>query len=264
MPNNHAMLQASGQIQNTGRYSMRKSYLVTDSASLTSVPEIPPLFRPTAISWQAIGPNIYEKTVEFESFVRAPAGGGIGGGGGGGGGVVENLAGVEGRFELDTQDELYPIEGHPNIETILKKYSGKIVDGKAVFEQKYNPGGSSGLEGGSGQKGNPMFGKKYYTKPTAIFRHIQQTQSIPSDVWNNVGKQVSSLPAGFPNPPADTNEKGEPVEYSWICMSPQIYRRGNAYEIIRSYKLSDPNSPKELYKKTSPSSGNPDGGVPST
>lgn len=177
--------------------------------------------------------------------------------------MVEVRAGVEGRFELDTQDELYPIEGHPNLETILKKYSGKVVDGKVIFEQKYNPQGSGGLEGGSGQKANPMFGKKYYSKPTATFRHIQQSQSIPGDVWDQVGKQVSRLPAGFPNPPPETNDKGEAIEYAWIVLSPQIYRRGNAYEIVRSYKLSDPNSPNELYKKTTADNGNPDGGIPS-
>lgn len=222
----------AGSLQNTGRITIRKRYLVENEGELNTTETAPPGFRPTAVNWQSIGAGVYEKNVDYEYFV-AP----------GVSEVVETLGGVAGRFELDTTDELIPIEKHPNIRELIKKYKGEEDPAtRAIrFPVKYKDTGGQ-------EKTNPMAGVRYFTKPSAIFRHIQQMQNIPSNIWNDVGKKISTLPAGFPNPPDFQNDNGEQIKYHWIILSPQIYRRGNAYEIVRSYKLSEPNVPEELYK----------------
>lgn len=252
------MLRETGSASNTGRYTIRKTYLTTDKAQLTSIPTPPSGFRPTALNWQALGGGAYEKTVDFEYFVGSAGAGGNGGSNP----LVETINGVSGRFELDVQDELKPIGGHPNIRKLLEKYNGQI-DGnnKVSFPPLYTPAGADGLGVGQGQQTNPMAGKLFYSKPAAIFRHIQQMQFVPADIWNNVGKKVESLPAGFPNLPPEVNDNGEEIKYYWIVLSPQIYRRGNAYEVIRTYKLSEANSPDELHDLTTPSTTNTGGGI---
>ena len=225
------MMGRSGSLQNTGRITIRKRFLVENEGELNLAPQSPPGFRPTAVNWQGIGAGVYEKTVDYEYFV-AP----------GVSEVVETIGGVAGRFELDTQDELVPIEKHPNIRKLIQKYKGEEDPAtRAIrFPAKYKDGGQ--------EKTNPMAGVRYFTKPAAVFRHIQQMQNIPTNIWTEVGKKVSQLPAGFPHPPDFVNDNGESVKYHWIVLSPQIYRRGNAYEIVRSYKLSEPNVPEELYR----------------
>lgn len=233
------MLGDSGSIQNTGKYVVRKRFFTSNEADLTQVPPAPTGFRASAINWQAIGGGAYEQTVDYEYFIDNSQSQ-----------IVELTNGVQGRFELDVQDELARIESHPEIRELIRIYKGNTdyTTGKVTFPPTYTPTAASGLSGGgTGVKTNPMAGKLYYNKPSAIFRHIQQTNLIPTNIWNNVGKKVASLPAGFPNPPAFINKKGEEIKYFWIVMSPQIYRRGNAYEIVRSYKLSEPGVPDELY-----------------
>jgi len=256
------ILQQAGQIENSGRYTLRKSYVTQNASTLTQVPSPPPGFRAAGLSWQALGGGAYQKDVEYVSFINQ---GGAGGGAGGGhtSTVLENRNGVAGRFELDVQDELKPIELHPNILAIVEEYNGytDLATRKVVFPEKYRPGGGGGLSGGSGEIKNPMFGKTHYSKPAAIFRHIQQTEQIPEDIWANVGKKIDILPAGFPNPPPYSLPGGATVNYYWIVLSPQIYRQGNSYEIVRSYKLSDPNEPDEVYASGQASTPPPTGGV---
>jgi len=233
------MLGDTGSIQNTGKYVIRKRFFTDQEADLTQVPTPPAGFRASAINWQAIGGGAYEQTVDYEYYVDNTQSQ-----------IVELTQGVQGRFELDVQDELVPIAAHPEIRELIRIYKGNTdpSTGKVTFPPTYTPTAASGLSGGgAGVKTNPMAGKLYFTKPSATFRHIQQANLIPTNIWSNVGKKVASLPAGFPNPPSFINKKGEEIKYFWIVLSPQIYRRGNAYEIVRSYKLSEPGVPNELY-----------------
>lgn len=165
--------------------------------------------------------------------------------------IPETLNGATGRFEMETRDELAPIEKHPNIRKLIKDFNGTVdpTTGKVTFPPTYRPQGGGGLEGGSGgQQTNPMAGVRYYSRPGAIFRHVNQVQSIPSDIWSDVGKKITTLPAGFPSMEPTTNDNGEQIQYYWIVMAPEIYRRGNAYEIVRSYKMSEFNAPSSLYR----------------
>jgi hypothetical protein len=263
--NDVGMLQEEGRIENSGRYVIRKNYLVSDTAALITVPSPPTNFRPASLSWQALGGGTYQKTVEYVSFIGGAAGADVGGGSTSQ--VVETINGVSGRFELDTQDEVAPIETHPSLQTLLKKYNGTIDPStrRATWPEKYSPQNGSGLTAGADGPAapvkNPMSGVRFYTKAAAIFRHTQQMQFIPSDIWNNVGKMVAQLPAGFPNPPPYFNENGENIPYYWIVLSPQIYRQGESYQIVRSYKLSDPGVPSEMHKLTIASTTNTGGGA---
>ena len=235
----------AGSIENTGKYVIRKKFYTDNEADLTQAPTAPTGFRATAISWQKIGAGAYEQTVDYEYQVAPQTSN-----------LIETTQGVTGRFELDVQDELFPIAAHPEIRELIKKYKGTVdtATGKVTFPPTYTPQAGGGLNGagGGGVRTNPMAGKLYFTKPAATFRHIQQTDQIPSNIWSNVGKKVAQLPAGFPNPPDFINRNGETIKYFWVVLSPQIYRRGNAYEIVRSYKLSEPGAPDELYPLDTP------------
>jgi len=234
---------SSGSATNTGKYVIRKRFVVQDESQLTSVPNPPQGFLATAINWTKLEAGLYEKTVDYEYLVPQ------------GSGLMRNEGGVSGRFELDVQDELVPVSSHPNIAELKTKYGGTEdpQTGKVTFKTTYTPTKGSGLAGSGSAKRNPMAGLLYFTKPAASFRHIQQTETIPGDIWNNVGKKVKKLPANFPSPPPFINASGDQVQYYWIVLSPQIYRRGNAYEIVRSYKLSEPGAPDELYPETNAS-----------
>jgi hypothetical protein len=228
-----------GSIAASGKYVVRKRFLVSNESDLTKVPPPPQGMLATAINWTYLGGGAFEQTVDYEHYKASTDSE-----------VVQAFQGVEGRFELDLQDEMAPIEKHPEIRQLIETYQGKVdyETGKVTFPITYTPVASGGLSaGGGGEKTNPMAGLRYYTKVSGIFRHTQQTEQIPANIWSNVGKKVTKLPANFPNPAPFTNKKGERVEYYWIVLSPQIYRRGNAYEIVRSYRLSDPNVPDEVY-----------------
>lgn len=226
------LLARSGSIKNNGQYTLTKTYVTTEESSLSTINDFIPGFLPTAINWRALGGGAYEKTVDYESFKLST----------GNNSPVEEKEGIQGRFELEIQDELHPIAGHPNIREIIKKYQGTIDENNRVsFPVTYKtPEGS--------RRTNPMAGKLFYTKPTAVFRHIQQREDIPTDIWQNVGKKIEKLPAGFPNPPPEVNDSGEAITWYWVILSPAIYRRGNSWEIIKTYKLTEANSPNELYK----------------
>jgi hypothetical protein len=161
------------------------------------------------------------------------------------------VAGVEGRFELDVTDEMVPIELHPNLQKLIEVYQGQVdpTTKRVYFPPTYSPAGG-GLSGGASKK-NPMAGIRYWSRPSAIFRHTQQMNTLPAGIWNNTGKKVDKLPAGFPNPADFIDDNGTTHKYHWIVLSPQIHRRGAAWEVVRSYKLA-PAVPNELYKDTQP------------
>ena len=222
------MPQQQANLTSSGKYTLRKSFFVQQEQDLKIVEDVPNM-RPTNVSWTRMGPG-WQQVVDYEANVTS-----------GESKVVETLQGREGRFELDTQDELVPMLGHPNIQDLIKKFQGKQNGNILWFPATYDDNGQT--------KTNPMAGRLYYTKPAATFRHIIQLKNIPTDIWTDVGKKVERLPAGFPNPPNYTNLKGELIKYYWIVLSPQIYRRGDSYEIVRTYKLSEWGAPNELYDR---------------
>ena len=116
-------------------------------------------------------------------------------------GVIETRNGVFGRFELDCMDEMVPIEQHPDRDFLMQAYGGRVESGRLVFDPTYSASANSGLSGGaSGSLRNPKFGVRFAPILSAVFRHVQVTQSVPTDIWESCGKVIQQLPAGFPNP----------------------------------------------------------------
>lgn len=241
------MLGETGQIQDTGSFTISKKYFVAlaDLAQLQTVPAPPAGFRAKSLSYVKITGG-FEKTVVFESFTASTSSP-----------VVENRAGVEGRFELESQDEFRPIEAHPDIAYLVDKYQGQEKGGKVNFPREYTPKGGGGLGSGGGKQRNPMFGVFFFPVISAIFRHTFQVQEIPTDIWTTCGKVIMQLPANFPSPPdwiarEATGTQSTPNKSCWLTLSPQIARRGGAYEIVRAYRLLGPNETSDMFTVTQP------------
>lgn len=60
------MLPQSGLLENTGRYVIRRHYLVNDLSQLTTVPDAPQGFRPVSITYNRLVGENYEKIIEFQ------------------------------------------------------------------------------------------------------------------------------------------------------------------------------------------------------
>lgn len=236
------MLGSGGTVDNTGKLLLKKKYFLGGISSDTSsdLLKAPDLagFDPMSIGFNAIGSGVYEQEVTYQKTITsndAPN--------------VYNFQGDTGVFELQTSDEQYPIETHYKIKTLIDNYGGRVENGKVIFPEKYTPVNGGGLGGGASVK-NPMFGVRYYSAPSATFRHTFQSNTIPGNIWTNCGKMITGLPAGFPTPAAFAGDAGVTLPFFWIVLSPSIKRSGNNYEITRNYKLSRAGELSDIYLLT--------------
>ena len=125
------------------------------------------------------------------------------------------------------------IEAFPFRELLVRDYDAYEEEGSLKFPQ-YLTGGKSGSGGfKSAAKGkaetNPLFGTTSYPVMRLVATQTMVRGTVPSAVYRDVGKVVKSLPGGFKNPPKRT----------WIVDPPQTRSRGNAEEIVRTWKEVD-------------------------
>ena len=148
---------------------------------------------------------------------------------------TEDEPGDEESYEFDSSFREEPIESHPSIARIRKRFGGVLGDdGRITFPERL-PGatgegtGLSGAETTSGEK-NPMFGQTTYLVLNAVFRRTFLKRRLPKDLLDDVGTTREKLPGGLPTP------RGR----NWLVMPPKVARRGNAYEITEEWLLSKP------------------------
>lgn len=148
---------------------------------------------------------------------------------------TEEEPGEEASYEFDSSFREEPIESHPKIALIRKRFGGVIGDdGRINFPEKV-PSDSSetvGLGGGEESRGekNPFFGQTTYLVLNAIFRRTYLKRRIPANILDDVGTTRPRLPGGLPTP------KGR----NWLIMPPKISMRGNVYQITEEWMLSKP------------------------
>ncbi len=146
-------------------------------------------------------------------------------------------------YELDVDLEDVPIEAHPEIQTLMDKYNGRVDNGRVVFDLLLTSGvkGSAGLSGavnasGKGKK-NPFFNLTNFLRLGSIFRASFITDTFPSDVFDKVGTIVRSI-----------GLFEVPKHRVWLVMPPRISARGNCFETFEELKLvPDDPSYVELY-----------------
>ena len=144
-------------------------------------------------------------------------------------GIVESI-------DYDFSEE--PLETHPNIVAIAKKFGGvPRPDGTYDFPQAIPKGVSTdrsgGLAfGGAGSEVNPMFGMKTYPAVQARYTKTFGTKRKWKNYIEDTGKIVSNIP--------DTNLdvlsqlKGR----NWLQLPPKIQKEGQFYRCSVEYLLS--------------------------
>ena len=187
---------------------------------------------PSALSYQKIAGGVWEKTIEFTAGVGSADTG-----------VVTKLQQTgtqEGRLQLEVTAELAPIEQHPEIDELIKKYNGFTEKGKVLFPKTYSAQGT-GTSGG-GTQPNPFFGMRYYYSPSATLRHTYSVNLMPSSLFDRVFKIVptSSLPGNLPSLADYGNRAGVTLKYFWQIQMPQVSITGGRIEITDTYTLMKP------------------------
>jgi len=232
----YEMVQSAGQVDNSGRFTISRKYYATNEQDLLLTPDNVSYagknMIPSSLSFQKISGGIWEKNIEFTAAVGAQDTG-----------VVRTLSTTgsdEGRVQLEVSAELAPIEQHPEIDEIIKKYNGFAEKGKVLFPKTYT-GTGTGTSGGS-PKPNPFFGMRYYYQPSATLRHTYCTSSMDNNLFNNVFKivETKSLPGGFPDLTALANRAGVTLKYFWQIQMPQVTVTGERIEITKIYTLLKP------------------------
>jgi len=148
---------------------------------------------------------------------------------------TEDEPGEEEGHEFDSSFREEPIESHPKIAQIKRRFGGVLGDdGRIIFPERMPAatGESAGLGGGeaSGGDKNPMFGQTTYLALNAVFRRTYLRRRVPKDLLDSVGTTRERLPGGLPTP------KGR----NWLVMPPKVARRGNVFEIAEEWMLSKP------------------------
>jgi hypothetical protein len=231
------MLGGGGQIDNSGKYTVSKKYLVTSESDLMTTPSSILVggksLQPSALSYQKISGGVWEKSIDFTAPAKASETGVV---------RVQQTRGNEegGRIQMEVSAELAPIEQHPEIADLMKKYNGTVQKDRVIFSENYVESGT-GTSGGTPKK-NPFFGVRYYYQPSATLRHTYTVDKMPGGIFDGVFCIIKTeqLPGGFP-PLADyLNKEGATLVYYWQIQMPQITLNGGRVEITDTYTLLKP------------------------
>lgn len=156
-------------------------------------------------------------------------------------GVVESM-------EYNYSEE--PLEAHPNIKAIAKKYGGvPRPDGTYDFPatRPDTVGSDSGLTefGGAGGDINPLYGMKTYPALQARFTKTFGTANAWGKYVENTGKIRKTIPN------AVLPDKGNFKGRDWLQLPPKIEKNGKFYRVQVEYMLSAPGKkwPKDVFEE---------------
>ncbi len=138
-------------------------------------------------------------------------------------------------YEITPEWREEPIESHPDVAALKAQYGGTVdpSDGRLKFSETLDGKGGGGTGFGGTKKSsakNPLFGVTTYPVLRLVATHSYVRDHIPKGIMSKPGTVVKSLPAGF---------EGEGNDKTWICDTPQIRKRGNAWEITERWKDVD-------------------------
>jgi hypothetical protein len=153
-------------------------------------------------------------------------------------GIIKSLGASDNiTFEIDVTETEEPIPTHPNFPYLRQTY---LWNPNTRRFPELIPG--TGNDSDKLIK-NPLSGVEAYLVPGAIFRMTAVTDSIPSDLWDQVGL-ASNLPKipGFTFPGI--------YKRQWFQLGPTMRKRGNCVEYTKSWQMAGPNGiNKDIYDK---------------
>jgi hypothetical protein len=145
------------------------------------------------------------------------------------------------RYSLKGSFEEEAIEANPQINELIKKYNGRVRNGRVEFDPTYIEAAASGVglqKEDPTPKKNPMFGVEKYRKFGLIWQRTYVRATIPASVVLRVGKVIETPPGA----PPELQGRSK-----WMVMEPSAESRGNVFEITEQYQLMDAEVPDLLY-----------------
>ncbi len=143
-------------------------------------------------------------------------------------------------YDMQATWEEEPIETHPQISDLIKKYAGRIVNGEVIFDKEIPAAakGSGGLkqDKGSVPTKNPMYGVVRWKKLGVTWSATRILRYLPSRILNNVGKRMTP-PGTPPSLPQDT---------AWMQLPPRASKRGSVWQVTEEWMMIDSKLPPEL------------------
>lgn len=149
-------------------------------------------------------------------------------------GILDEPSPDEDQFSITSEWREEPIEAFPDREALEKQY-GAFEDadsGRLRFPETLEGTAASGSALSKGKKAsskNPLFGLTTYPVLRMVASHSYVRKIVPASVYSDVGTVVRNLPAGFQEPP----------DKVWIVDTPNVRKRGNAWEIVERWKDVD-------------------------
>ena len=164
------------------------------------------------------------------------------------GDVADEYGRVE-SMDYDFSEE--PLEAHPNIKEIARKYGGvPRPDGTFDFPAKKPDSASgdntSGLEAfdGAGSEVNPLYGMKTYPALQARYNKSFGTK----EGWKKYVTSIAKITDDLPDSSLDQSlDKGG---RNWLQLPPKIQKEGKVYRVSVDYLLSAPGKrwPQDVFE----------------
>jgi hypothetical protein len=150
---------------------------------------------------------------------------------------------AETTYECKSSFREEPIEAHPQIAELVKKFNGQTdtSTGRVTFPATLEgSAGTSGLggaiDGATPETKNPMAGVEKYMALEIVWSKKYISRNKPS--FARVGRVISAPPG---EPPAI------PKRDAWLVLPPVFVKRGSVYEITEEWQLLPEGTPKEVY-----------------
>jgi thiol-disulfide isomerase/thioredoxin len=142
-------------------------------------------------------------------------------------------------YDMQATWEEEPIETHPKISELLKKFAGRIVNGEVIFDKEIPAAAQGG--GGLGQSKaaptkNPMYGVVRWKKLGVTWSATRIMGTLPGGLLSNVGKRTTP-PGTPPSLPTDT---------AWMQLPPRASKRGSVWQVTEEWMMIDDKLPPEL------------------
>lgn len=225
---------AKGGVGEDGIATFTVRYLATTSKSLLTVGAFVFLgLSPVSRTWEALndGTSGYVVTVIYKGHLDGQ----------------EPDADKDGvyseKWSMDFDYSEEPLEAHPRIQEIVKKYGGikiaapnKGFDFPLALPKGAKRGSLSSAKGASGEEDkSPVYGMTTYPLLQAVVTRSFSCEKLPTEIIRNAGKSTRRIPGA----PKDFDEL-TPSDRDWMQMAPKISQEGKVWRVDQSWKLSPP------------------------
>jgi hypothetical protein len=140
-----------------------------------------------------------------------------------------------------------PIEKHPQLQDLLKRFGGKIdpQTNKVKWEPVLKPATSKTFGSNkNASNANPLYGRTTFAVTGSEVLHTFVRNRLPGDIMEKINQIIPELPSSIPSNGRPDTPKGR----NWMIMAPRWISRGNVVQIFQRYRMSPPGGyQSELY-----------------